>query len=321
MKILVAIIIFVAVGWSAGWFALASYVGSSAENLITSMRDRGTDIACADRNTSGFPFSMKVTCETVEFRSPEMLEPVSTGRMAAGIELPEFQRLVTDLASPVTFGGSEMRFQDAEAVVDMRTDGGFDLARIRIPSPTLILASVTAEAALFSGEAQRDEQDLTIKLSGDDVKANVPQIGNLPPASISFLATLMDGYRDMVELGLSWRTVLADGGKLNLESIDLQTDGGGRLMISGDIELLPDGRLDGPVRIAVSNPDALRRWARPFGPQAEQAVATLTQAVNGMGLEQDVDGTSMRSIDVMLDQGDLRLGFIRIAKIPPLRLN
>ncbi|EFL88004.1 DUF2125 domain-containing protein [Ahrensia sp. R2A130] len=321
MKILLALIVLIVAGWSAAWFALAAYIGGQTDDVISRLRTAGTDVTCADRATSGFPFAMKVTCDSVEFQSPQLVAPVAAGRMAAGIELPEPRRLTIDLASPIALGASSLRFDNAEAIIDVRTDGGFDLARFGMPSPTLAFGAITAKADMLSGEAQRNEADLTVSLRGNNVASTIPQIGNLAPATVWLFATLTDGYRDIVERGLSWREVLADGGKLNLRRLDLKTRDSGRLTIVGNIDLLPDGRLNGPVRIAVTDPDALRRWVQPLGPQAEQVVATLTQAVNGMGQARDFDGTSMRSIDVMLDNGALRLGFIKIADIPPLKLN
>ena len=321
MKILIAIIILIVAGWSAGWFALASYVGSVADDTLTRLSAGGTDVTCADRTTSGFPFAMQVTCETVEVNSPQLVEPFAAGRLAAGVALPEPQRLTIDLTSPIALGDSSLRFDNADAIIELRTDGGFDRASFGMPSPRLTAGPFGANATLLSGEAQRDEADLTVSLTGLDIKGNVPQLASLAPANLWLFATLEDGYRDMVERGLTWRDVLTDGGRLNLRRLDLQTPGEGRLTLSGIIELLPDGRLNGPVRVAVADPASLREWVRPLGPQAEQVVATLTQAVNGMGQPLDIEGTPMRSVDVMLDNGSLRLGFIKIVDIPPLRLD
>ncbi|MEN0040585.1 MAG: DUF2125 domain-containing protein [Pseudomonadota bacterium] len=321
MKFLLAFVIFIVVGWSAGWFALSAYLGGVADDAISRLRAAGTDVTCGDRNTSGFPFSMQISCDDISVASPDLIAPVTTGPLAAGVGLTAPQRLRLDLTSPLTFAGGEMQFEDAKAQIDLRTDGGFDGANFVIPTPRLTVGALTAKAEQISGEAQGGEPDLTVSINARDLQTDLPQIGTVPSASVSLFATLAEGYRDLVQRGLSWQQVLSDGAQLNLRSLELVTEGQGRLTVGGNIELRPDGLLNGPLRIAVSNPDALREWVRPLGPQAEQVVATLTQAMNGMGVMRDINGRQMQALDVMIDNGSLRLGFIKIGDIPPLRLN
>ena len=101
----------------------------------------------------------------------------------------------------------------------------------------------------------------------------------------------------------------------------LRVDAGeGAIALSGPLTLSPEGFLSGTVSIGLQNRDGLAQWAQTLDPNAAQAVATLAQAVAGMGAARRFDGEEMPAIDLTLDDGNVSLGFIRLGRIPPLSL-
>lgn len=130
---------------------------------------------------------------------------------------------------------------------------------------------------------------------------------------------LKDGTTDLLANRMPLSQVLADGAGFDIE-LALLDVGDGAIALSGPLTLSPQGLLSGTVSIGLQGRDGLARWARSLDPNAAQAVATLAQAVAGMGATRSFGDRDMPAIDLTLDEGDVRLGFINLGRIAPLQL-
>ena len=132
---------------------------------------------------------------------------------------------------------------------------------------------------------------------------------------------MKDGYRDLVDRRLPIKTVLSDGANVRLANLVLSLEGGGKLGFSGPIRLSEDGLISGKVRMGISEPKSIGAWASRIDPNFQQAVAALAQATAGMGKPSKIGGNEMKTISVDIKRGEVRLGFIKLGKIPPVKFD
>lgn len=332
LRILIWLFIILAIIWTAVWFAASNWLDNKVSTITTSLGDRGTNIECANRSVTGFPFSMMVNCEKISVETVRGTERADAGAMSFGASVFEPDVLVSQLKSPfVTYAGGKKIQADwsrLQTKIDGNIQGGFDSIELRGNRFTLdrddFKASIKSQLAsvspvLWNNKKDTEKTSMSLRFSATQFEMNVADGVTIPPVDIRGYAVLQDGYLDVVERRLPIRALLADGASIRLTNLILSLEGGGQLGFSGPIVLSKDGLISGKVRMGINGPEAVAAWASRIDPNLQQAVAGLAQATSGMGKLSKIGGKDMRTISVKIKRGEVRLGFIKLGKIPPLR--
>lgn len=321
--------------WFAGWYAFANYVDEKIGEALVESHEKGINVDCDNRQMRGFPFRIGVHCDAVNISHKRDVFKLELGALRTAAQLYAPGELVAEIEGPFrTWPNGRELAADWSALrlfLDVRLTGGFDLASLTFSDFTTsfdkIALKVKNGAVHFRPTPQPEAAEETPPLSLDgaitlaSLSAALPDI-SIPEASLDADATLVDGYQDLVVLGLPFRSVLQDGAKLEMRNLSLSLPDGGRLAFAGPLSVDAQGLLSGEIDVGVAKPESVAKWAGEINPQLAQQVGMITQAVAGMGKSNSFGGAELRSITLTIDKGVVRLGFIQFPEpIPPLFRN
>jgi hypothetical protein len=334
LRVFIWALLLVAVIWTAVWFAASQWLDNKVGDITTSLSNRGTEIECANRTVSGFPFSMKVNCEKLGVVTVRGTERADFGALSTGASVFSPDVITSELKAPfITYaGGKELRanWSSLQAKVDANLQGGFDEFLLRSNRLNLSRDGLDVSARIhmmrfkpvrWTRKTDVGNTSLNFGFSTKQLALKAPNGVDIPPADIRGVAILKDGYRDLVDRRLPIKTVLSDGANVRLANLVLSLEGGGKLGFSGPIRLSEDGLISGKVRMGISEPKSIGAWASRIDPNFQQAVAALAQATAGMGKTSKIGGNEMKTISVNIKRGEVRLGFIKLGKIPPVKFD
>ncbi len=315
--------------YTIGWFAVARSIDKRVETGLEDMRLGGFGPVCTNRTMVGFPLAMTLTCATTG-AEPLNGRPWQAGRLALSAPFTNPGLFTGTLQSPFVLGEADRQAQatwsELDAKLDMTLGGVIEEIAMVVDDLTIAAGphSASANAARITLLPDADSPadlpaDLTVTATTDAVIATLPYSRTLAATDLTLRLFLKDGAGDLLTRRLPLSDVLADGADIRIDLLRADVEGGA-IALSGPLILSPQGTLSGTVSIGLKNRDALARWAATLDPNAAQAVATLAQAVAGMGATRTFDGEEMPAIDLTLDEGDVRLGFIRLGRIPPLKM-
>ncbi|MDD9911299.1 MAG: DUF2125 domain-containing protein [Ahrensia sp.] len=329
MKVLYGLVATLALLWTAGWFGLSYWVDAQLDRVIDVQRQNGMTIACSDRSMRGFPFYLGPACDSLSIEGADGSTVIS-GAVRSSVSLTAPGEAMLELDGPVQVqSGATTLLADwnsLSAFIDATFDGGFDLASFAVAD--LKVQSNAAQVSAVSGHGDvkpttpgdaNPRRDLTLALALKGLSTEISET-TTSPVDLDINATLDDAYRDLVERRLPWQLALADGASADIQQIRLVVPGEGVLSLAGPLQIGADGLVSGTVSVGLSNPQTLQNWALSVSPALEQSFALLAQSVAGMGVERNVLGMQLRAIDLTIDRGAVRLGFIKLIDLPPVNL-
>ena len=319
---------FLFVVWFAGWFLFANFADGKIGESLSVLKERGIVIECENREIKGFPFRIGVNCDGVKYSSNSNDLRIEGRALRTTAILYTPGELIAELDGPVQawLNGMEVttNWKTMRLFADVTFSGGFD----RISLNYSLLKAATSLTQLSVGEGglhlrPTPGEVLSLDIAGNayDVSILLGQSLKVPKASLSFDVKMENGYSNIVVKRQHIQEVLQNGVTVQIRSAGLRVPGNGRLVFVGPLELHRDGTLSGEIQIGVSQVKSLVAWARKVGPQLEQVVAIIGQAVAGMGKKAKFGDDELSSINVRIDRGVVRLGFIQLVKISPMRFN
>lgn len=329
--IALAVIAFLAAGWTAYWFVMADRAADWIAVWAAPAPGKAWHGSFGASEVSGFPFSMDVHLSDPEitwqgrsggavWQGAWMTASFLPWSLAAfDIELPpqQYVSVVQDgslrmAAISMAQGRGHIAIADnrASAVRAEFTDLLVEFAQNRAP--------VTADRLLVEVEAAEDEAaawDAAIQVDGAGFHSEVPEpfIGEVP----LFLATLRL-HGDMPEGPLEQRLAAwRDGGgfidvlSLKLDWPPLDIEGNGTLAL--DRQMRPLGAFTADVVGYRATIDAFEKLGRLTRNQAMIAAT----AMDAMATT-DADGNKRLSVPLTMQDGRLYAGPILLGDLPPL---
>jgi len=268
-KFLIAIVVLVCVGWTGAWLFAAGKIGIEVDNL--SSASKATQVSCADRSITGFPFRFDVECKGATILNGD--DQVTIKNVKATVRVYRPTHLLAFVDGPIQlsndFTGSERELNFSSLQMSARltwelsvqrisalgkdftwTDsllGQIELANAKEIEAHLI-APEDAETGLLAFakvssanllELQTQNADFTLELDATHVSRNV--------ASWAYPSTVHQ-----------WQS---NGGKLLVQSLDFKADDM-RFSATGNVELDQQGRLNGAITtqskglVELFNPEA-----------------------------------------------------------------
>lgn len=318
LTLLFAILLLGAGLWTAYWYAayrLADYA----------VQDGGGPLNCRDRQVSGFPFNLNITCRELAAAGDGMT--IRAGAIDASAPLYRPGHVAASLGGPFAFQApgfglyANADWTDADARVDAGLNG-VTRAAADFSSLNLMLGGPIGEMQIaanrFAGSvAAADTEPNAIRL---DFATDGLRLGPLPSVdgegTVHFLDAGAAIGPDVGQLVSSW---FAAGAHMRLEQTRVTA---GRLTVwaEGPLSLEDDGTLSGQLTVRYSGRDGLPDLVAAILPGLRNAADKLADTIVTMSLATDSPAGARYEVRLALDHGQVKVGLIPIPglALPPL---
>lgn len=314
--LLVALVILVA-GWIGGWLFVSKRAQSEFDIALARLNRDGVIAQCANREVRGFPFSVGIYCDSLNYEDDSRQVFASSSGLRSNVSLLR-----------PTVGGVAL-------------DGPFRLQAPNLPPLWINWASLDGEARLgwplpktvsltgtdISTQTDPEDESAPVQLfrtamlhancqpNGDnlDCAGNFSKLDIAPEATAghqlpgldgSGEATVVNGIRQIAARPNSFR-----GQAVEIKSLSLAS-GEGSLELSGPISVDADGLLDARLKVTVRNPGALSDILQKALPEHGDEIKA---GLGGLALF-----SKEISLPLTIAKGTARLGPIALGQIDPL---
>ncbi|MCK5934328.1 MAG: DUF2125 domain-containing protein [Fulvimarina manganoxydans] len=335
---IVAVVLLLFALLTGAWLYAANWIDQQAGLAIERAARSGVAIGCPNRDVTGYPFRIGLTCEAVTVDAPADEFRMNGGAFRSAAQLYRPNRLVTELDGPVIIDASgapplDLRWDLFQASVSAWSEG-LDRFSVHVDRPSFATVAPAASRKPFfeavSGEVhgRRRESDLDLALRTTGGHLSRGTGVELPPFDI-FADVTIDGAADWLSggaAGQSARELFAGrSGTLRSVSINLSDgsaqatgadgqNGGAELV--GDFAFSEDGRLSGAFDLALSKPDEVAQSVSNAIPEVADTARQIASVIPYLGKKDDKGRTVIR---LTADDGRLSAGLIPLGEIPPLQ--
>jgi hypothetical protein len=318
------IVAILAVAWSGGWFALASWAEGRVDEALGEIAERGVEVECRGREIVGFPFALKLACgetEVAERRSGSQAQVAGlTG--GASVFAPTTAAIALDsparIESPLLASPAALRWSDASLDVGMGLGGpqtisfAADDLMAELPVREIPDATIAAEAA--SGTLAPAEQGGTdVALTFTDLALAAGGVA-LPPMS----------GRAAAELSVPPRALI--GGRAALQpplaarDIDVSiASGGARIAASGDVSVDAEGVLDGTIALRIAGSENLPALIATLPAEMQKLANAAVGGMLAFGQPTELDGEPATELKIEIENGAAKVGPVSVP-VPRLPL-
>lgn len=341
----------VAVGaWTGAWFYIRGQITANIDETLGFLSQQGVVVTCPQRSVSGWPFRIAVHCEAPSVRIAARGVAIDLARLSVSGLVTQPHLYIAEATGPISLRqgqtAGEARWTSLRFSLALNETGleRFSLAasdfegRSQVPGqpeqalrlakadvqlmPAIAVDRALATAGAAAGttaaiapstpdSAVSGAQDLRLAVTAERAEASV---GGLQPVPVP-----VDLFVDAKTTGLAGlpfdpRALAAAGAGVDVVQArvglgDLAFEGGGRLTVA------EDGGIDGLLEVQPAT-------GAPV-PGVPQAPASLKAAVAGAMLMFGTTGPSRTGrsgsrLDVVVDNGVVRVGRLTLAKLRPL---
>ncbi|MCG6858966.1 MAG: DUF2125 domain-containing protein [Salaquimonas sp.] len=319
-------------GWNYAWHKGAQVLDEKVSHLIRNSNDAGREIECTDRRIEGFPFRVGVFCNSVSLYAVRQGIRLNAGAFRSAAQFYAPGKLVGEMDGPLIASADSGDTYTADwsslrASARVGLDGPH---RISFEAKKLNLSTRAADATeRFTAKVDGGELHLRPTPGEDHANAVdlaflldrlefVSEAGFAYPAFALSADLRLDGMRDELRPGFNLLDHLrAKGISGEIRRAQFLPIKGGSVIVSGTFAVTPAGRLSATLDVSSTETDAIARFLVGAFPeqaeiwqQLEQAVALLASA--------DKSGSGARKLTIEIDDGDVLVGPITVAEIPPL---
>lgn len=268
-----AVIIVLALGWSAFWFVAASRANSAIAEWREREAQAGRAFTCASQSIGGFPFRLEVQCgdPNVELRnlSPEVILAARSALVAAQVYDPTL--LIGEFTGPMLIGEpnkpADLSLSWTAAQTSVRgKPGAPERASIVIDDPEFSRAArATMEPVAAARQLQLHGRvlpaagapavEIALKLRAGAAPALHPLAAQATDADVD---VVISGLQDLSlkPLAVHLRALAAAHGQIDLREARI-AQGDILAVGSGALTVTPEGLLDGRITMTVVGLDKL----------------------------------------------------------------
>lgn len=315
-----ALFVLVAIGaYTIGWYWLADQLRARTESLIAGLEADGVEAACDDLAVRGYPFRLGVFCAGVSGQGAAG-ERLAAGAFRSAAQIYRPSHIVSELDGPLTIETDDLTATGDWQTLGLSTvfdDMGLVRSALEGLSVSADLAADGAPQTRVSADriafhARRNGPALDLAFSADALTAASDVIpANLPALSLSMIATLAEGAPYLAGEPFASDSLRGEAG--TLQDLTATLAGGGALSVSGPFEIDAEGRISGDFAVSASDLDRLIDTAKEAVPEAAGAIETASGIIASLA-----GGDGDLSVDITVEDGRARLGFIPIGDIPPI---
>lgn len=326
----VAIILFLIVALSWGWYWASNRLDKTLSDMAANLQQQGKNLVCENQEVRGYPFRLGVFCDSVTygdqqngievngqaFRSAAQL--YRPGHMVAEADGP-YDISVPGLA-PMTLEWSNLKssgrvgtsgFQRLSVVADQFRISANDFGARDLLG--------TLEEIQFHARPspENEESDLDVAFSGNRWVVDDNGLNQIEPIDFSLQMKLGEGLR-IIQERTDLRSVLqAQGGSGELREFQVATESGGRLRLSGPLEVSQNGLVSGELTLDLDDPQRLVLYAQSVFPPLAQTLEQYIQYLEAFAQKSD-GKIKIRDLKLAIKDGKVFLGFFEIGQIPRL---
>ncbi len=317
LKWLLATAIMLVALYCSGWFYLSAQVRSQFDRALAGLNNDGVIAQCTGRQISGFPFSIDIACDALNYEDAGKGTYGSTGAVRAHAHIYDPLLAAAEIDGPLR--------TEAPNIIPLWIDWE-DLkgdVRYGSPLPKRVFLHVTKLAGQTDPEDEANPEELfriaslnaRLAPDGDNVLAQgafsglelLPAATNdrpVPTLDGKGEVVLIDGIRMIASRANSFR-----GQSLEFRALSLAT-GETSIGLTGPVTIGADGLIDAKFELTVTNPQALSK-------SLQAAVPEHAREIN-MGLAAMALGGKDVKLQLNIAKGKAWLGPIPLGDIPPL---
>lgn len=327
--ILLSVIVVVIAGWSGAWAYGRSVLAEQIEMQLGSLARNGLQVTCSDLSIAGYPFRYEVYCQDLNSLDRTGSQGFLGGVNAVALVYNPWH-VIFEAKAPATMA------------IPLRGAAGnmtWDTARASIKFSTGALGAV--DAVINKPEAAFEDTFSSGVFEADKAEIHLRKVPGSEDAVEGFAS--IDGLRFLslpeIDQALQLRGhVQIEGGAGMLAGLDLPSlvrinDGvlpvrlvlletsleTSRVNANGDLVVNGDGTLSGTLNVTLGDAEKLLELLKPLFPPQDNSFAVVEGIVKSLTpTAVDVDGVPSIQLPVALDQGNLRVGFLPLGRIPPL---
>jgi hypothetical protein len=336
MALPLALLVALAVGWSALWFHASSVAQASIAAWRAREAELGRLYSCASENLGGYPFRIEVRCTEAgaQMRSTQPPFSVKAKDLVVVAQVYQPNLLIAEIEAPLSF-------EAPSSGVSLVADWRLAQTSVRGLPPTPERISLAVDQLRLDQKGPASSQTLltakhlelharldpasgpgrpVIDLAAQFVDAASPASGVLPQP-IDFEATaILRGLKDLTPRPFPalLAQLQAAGGRLEIERARLRR--GDMIAVgTGSLGLSPQGRLDGTLRVTVAGFDL--NVLKPLFPSV-----TVSGSLAGMGTSllgllgepAELEGRRAVNMPLRFVDGAVSLGPLALGRTGPL---
>ncbi|MGI9399635.1 MAG: DUF2125 domain-containing protein [Rhizobiaceae bacterium] len=321
------IIAAIGVAWFVAWNWGAGQLQQRADLFERQLLDHGLQLDCRDRQITGFPFRIGVSCVTVTSENIDDGSRAHAGAFRSAAQFYNPGKLVAELDGPARiepYGGvpllAQWELMHASILANLETIREFSLEAKDItvrdewaPENAPAMAKA-ANAQIHARISETGPENLDIAIRGTDV---FPAGEALASISLTTIMTV-DGIVPHLQPGFDLiRHIENHGLAGRLEEFSLQPTEGGRLRIRGPFSLDTRGVLTARIEIGYSDLEAIGAFIAPLVPGTSDAIGTISVLASTMAQISE-DDPELRTITLTIEDGNILIGFVPVGKLEPL---
>lgn len=324
LTIVALIILIVALAWSGGWFALASWAEGRIPGVLAEIAENGLDVDCRGRDVTGFPFALRLACGKTE-----IVERVNSSRAelagvtgGASVFAPMTAEIALDapasLQSPLLTGPADFRWEEAAVDVGMGLIGprtwSFDASNLvaEVPVPEFPGAVVAAETAAGTLVPSQD--------GGTDAALSFTNL------ALSATGTAFPPFDADISVHLSVppQALLAGRAEqqtpLSVRDLNvLLAAGAAQLAADGDVSINAEGIMDGTITLTIAGAHALPAFIAALPAKHQKLGNAVAGGLLAFGQPTTLDGEPASELVVEIKDGRAKVGPVEVS-VPRLPL-
>jgi len=332
----VALLVALAAGWSVFWFVAAGKAAEAADAWIAREAKRGRTYACAERETSGFPFRIELSCNGATASLPADGGPIvaTAPRFVAVAQIYDPRRLIGDVRGPIEVTDASGRkatlsFATAQASVAVSSDRRFDRTSIALTAPRLVAGADEIGAAKHLELHLRrapDGSDGVYDLAVRVEEATSPALALVPVGAGPVSGELQIEARGVGDLAPQptsdrLRAFAEAGGRLHV-ALARVTRGDVAAEAKGDLALNVEGRPEGKLTLTARGVDQLVQTLFGAGEESDGRKDLLSSLLGAgakmLGSPATLDDRPATAYPVRIANGRLSIGPVKLWRSPPL---
>lgn len=328
-----ALVLLLAVGWSAVWFYAAHRAEGAVAAWLTREAAAGRVHTCGTRTVGGYPFRIEMRCEDPRaevhgFGRPLTLRAASLQAVA---QVYEPDLVIAELAGPLTVASNDgalaytlnwsllqaslrgfpLAFQRASLVID-----GLVVQRAGAAEDALLGAARHVE---LHARQRPGTAELVFDIAARAQAARLSAVRRLAEQPIdASVEAAVEGVKDLAPKPFETRLRewQANGGRLAITRARVQT-GNVIAAAAGEVRLTAQARLDGGLQVTLAGlEDVATRLLGEGGGARNQA--SLLAGLAMLAGPAEVEGRRAVKLPLRLKDGALFLGPLPIAQTPAL---
>lgn len=317
------LVVVLAAALTGVWYYLAGELDRRVASALDAAGGGGTAIACDGREVFGYPFRIGLSCDAVGVDAPANGIRLSAGSLRTAAQIYQPSHIVAELGGPLRatvpdLPPLEMNWALAQASTSLWTEG---LERVSIAIDQAVLSLVGEAGALtplarsvrLETHARQNGAALDFALSDAGVVATIPPIGDIPAFDLSADLTV-DGAAGWLQDGVPGGQVgpALRGEAGMIRSLRLVSSVGASVDVSGPFRVSEAGEISGDFRLGVENPQAIATLVTVLVPGSGGVASAIAGGIGLVGRQEN----GQTVLDVAVRDGEARLGFIPLGRLP-----